>query len=139
MFRQILVHPADRPLRRIVWRSSPDQCISTFELNTVVYGTASAPYLVMCCLQQLASDFQSEFPVASTIISRDFYMDDLLTGFSSEDETISVCKDITSIFKIACFPLRKWTSNKSVVLEHIKDDSDSMSVIRLGDNECTKT
>ncbi|XP_062535225.1 uncharacterized protein LOC134204419 [Armigeres subalbatus] len=35
MFRQIRVHSADYPLQRILWRSSPDQPLRTFELTKV--------------------------------------------------------------------------------------------------------
>lgn len=35
MYRQILIHPDDRPLQRIVWRSNAESSVSAFELNTV--------------------------------------------------------------------------------------------------------
>jgi hypothetical protein len=39
MYRQILVHADDRNLQRILWRTSPDQPIQEYQLNTVTYGT----------------------------------------------------------------------------------------------------
>jgi hypothetical protein len=56
MYQQIWVHPDDRCLQRILWRKTPDQPITTYQLNTVVYGTASAPFLATGCLQQLIED-----------------------------------------------------------------------------------
>ncbi|XP_062713268.1 uncharacterized protein LOC134290212 [Aedes albopictus] len=88
MFRQIRINPADYPLQRILWRDSPSQPLRTFELTTVTYGTASAPYLATKCLQQLSKDGSDEFPLASLILEKDFYMDDMLTGVDDEDEAL---------------------------------------------------
>ncbi|XP_011859671.1 PREDICTED: uncharacterized protein LOC105557115 [Vollenhovia emeryi] len=56
MFRQIIVREEDRALQRILWRTSQTQQIRTYQLNTVTYGTAPAPYPAMRCLQQLADE-----------------------------------------------------------------------------------
>ena len=50
MYRQIWVHPDDRCLQRILWRKTPDQPITSYELNTVTYGTVSTPFLATRCL-----------------------------------------------------------------------------------------
>jgi len=86
MYRQIRINPEQRSLQRILWRTTTEQPISTFELNTLTYGTASAPFLVTRCLQELANECADQFPEISDIISKDFYMDDLLTGANSIEE-----------------------------------------------------
>jgi len=45
MYRQIKVYPLDRDLQRVLWRYSTEEPIQEYQLNTVTYGTASAPYL----------------------------------------------------------------------------------------------
>jgi len=40
MYPQIRVHPDDKGLQRILWRNTPNQPITTYELNTATYGTA---------------------------------------------------------------------------------------------------
>lgn len=80
MFRQIEVHEEDRQLQLILWRFSPEERVSTFRLNTVTYGTCSAPFLAARCLKQLAMDFELEYPETSRVVQMDFYMDDVLTG-----------------------------------------------------------
>lgn len=47
MYRQILVDPRDRDYQRILWRESSELKIEEFQLNTVTYGTRSAPYLAL--------------------------------------------------------------------------------------------
>ena len=55
MYGQVWVHPDDRCLQRILWRKTPEQPVTTYELSTVTYGTASAPFLATRCLQQLST------------------------------------------------------------------------------------
>lgn len=45
MYRQI-----ERHLQLILWRDKSTQPIKIFQLNTVTYGTASAPFLSTRCL-----------------------------------------------------------------------------------------
>ncbi|XP_078051898.1 uncharacterized protein LOC144478050, partial [Augochlora pura] len=55
MYRQFLVRPEDRPYQKILWRDT-NNCIKTYELNTVTFGLSAAPYLAIRCLKQLAQD-----------------------------------------------------------------------------------
>ncbi|XP_055591187.1 uncharacterized protein LOC129743233 [Uranotaenia lowii] len=80
MYRQILVDERDTPLQRILWRNSPDEPIDTFELKTVTYGTASAPFLATRTLQQLADDEKLHFPEGAKVLRKDVYVDDLVTS-----------------------------------------------------------
>lgn len=56
MFRQILVHENQRNLQLILWRETSSEPISVCRLNTVTYGTASAPFLSIRCVRQLGLD-----------------------------------------------------------------------------------
>ncbi|XP_058448645.1 uncharacterized protein LOC131428617 [Malaya genurostris] len=80
MYRQILVHPEDRPLQQILWRQKESEAIKPYYLNTVTYGTSCAPFLATRTLNQLAEDDGDDFPLATPVVKRDFYVDDLLTG-----------------------------------------------------------
>lgn len=50
MYRQILIQPEQRHLQMILWREQESMPIKIFKLNTVTYGTASAPFLSTRCL-----------------------------------------------------------------------------------------
>jgi len=50
MYRQVRTHEDDRKLQQILWRRSADEPLRAYELSTVTYGTASAPYLATHCL-----------------------------------------------------------------------------------------
>lgn len=90
MYRQVRVAEEQTRYQRILWRTNPSEGIATYELKTVTYRTASASFLAVRCLQQLAREAQDRFPVASEIILKDFYMDALLTGAGSIEEAIKL-------------------------------------------------
>lgn len=61
MYRQVLVHPEDRSYQRILWRSSTHQQPAEYDLGTVTYGTAAAPFLATRTLQQTAYDNSMDY------------------------------------------------------------------------------
>lgn len=79
MYRQIKVDESDIHLQRILWRSSSKEDIKSYELTTVTYGTASAPFLATRCLNQISIESTEDHPIEAKIIERDFYVDDLCT------------------------------------------------------------
>lgn len=140
MYRQILIDRAQRRYQRIFWRPSNDKELECFELNTVTYGTASAPYLAIRCLLQLSKENAENFPIASKIIARDFYIDDLLTGADSEDEVLQIQKDVSGILASAGFQLRKWISNDSTLLKKFTMNKNlEVNVLPIGEDINNKT
>ncbi|XP_055634127.1 uncharacterized protein LOC129774417 [Toxorhynchites rutilus septentrionalis] len=114
-----LVHPDDQSFQRILWRSSPDDPISTYQLKTVTYGTSSAPYLVTKTLQQLANDYGGSDFHAVRSLREDFYVDDLLTGAADVESVIKLRRELSAMLSTAGFPLKKWASNATEVLEDV--------------------
>ncbi|XP_054746751.1 uncharacterized protein LOC129251377 [Anastrepha obliqua] len=86
MYRQICVSLKHADLQRIVWRSHPSLPIQDFRMVRVTYGVAAASHLAVRSLQQTARDSSNGCAMAVSVILKDFYMDDLLTGTSSKEE-----------------------------------------------------
>ncbi|XP_040173677.1 uncharacterized protein LOC120906228 [Anopheles arabiensis] len=107
MYRQILHHPDDRNLLRIRYRESPTDEISTFELHTVTYGTASAPFLANRTLRQITIDNSDTYPQAVNAALNDFYVDDLLTGSNDINDAIQMHTQISQMLESAGFSLKK--------------------------------
>ncbi|GFT01982.1 integrase catalytic domain-containing protein [Trichonephila clavipes] len=84
-----------------------------YELKTVTYGTASAPYLATRVLQQLALDEEKDFPLASEVLLQDFYMDDYLSSASEFSEFEKLKSEITQLLQRGGMTLHKWCSNKA--------------------------
>jgi len=116
MYRQVVVHPEDRALQRILWRYSSEEPIQEYRLTTVTYGTSSAPFLATRCLKKLADDNRCQYPRADQVLSNDFYVDDLLSSTSTTEYTIKVQQELISLLQTAGLTLRKWASNHSTFL-----------------------
>lgn len=106
MYRMILVNESDRPLQTIFWRENPVHDLKCYHLNTLTYGTASAPFLAIRCLNQLAQEHAKLYPLACNAIKTDFYVDDLLTGADTKDELLKLQRDISKILVSGGFHLR---------------------------------
>ncbi|XP_038106740.1 uncharacterized protein LOC119766331 [Culex quinquefasciatus] len=132
MYRQIWVHPDDRRLQRIFWQQPTDPEVREYELTTVTYGTASAPYLATRCLKQLSYDHSESANDAAAKIGRDFYVDDLLSGAPTIDEAVQVRGEVQNILGSAGFELRKWASNSAEVLRQIPPElQDERSLLEI--------
>ncbi|GFW77780.1 integrase catalytic domain-containing protein [Trichonephila clavipes] len=77
------VDVSQRPLQRILWKRDVNEPVKVYQLNTVTYGTASAPFLAMRTLKQISIDEGENFPLAASVLCDDFYMDDVLSGANS--------------------------------------------------------
>ncbi|XP_050300129.1 uncharacterized protein LOC126738734 [Anthonomus grandis grandis] len=139
MYRQILIHPSQLDLQRIVWRSDPSHDLLTYKLQTVTYGTSSAPYLAVRCLKQLASESSDTYPKASKVIDKDFYMDDWISGSESAGGAINLCNEVSEVLRSGGFELQKWASNSKEVLDHLRDKYSLSSILVFGESEKTKT
>lgn len=127
MYHQVLVAEEDRDLQRILWREDESKPIQEFRLNTVTYGTASASYLSTRCLWQLGEEQEDQ--LIKTIIQKDFYVDDLITGADNEKELLLIQKSVSEALESGCFTLRKYKSNSPAIFENIKiNEHDSLTI-----------
>lgn len=132
MYRQFLMHPDHSKFQRILWRAKPDEPIKHYELTTVTFGTAAAPFLAIRCLHYIADALQDK-PAIVKIIKRNFYVDDLVLSIDTEQQAIAIKEELREIFHSYGLNLRQWNSN-------IRDLSDTEEkIVDLTLNETCKT
>ncbi|GFR19692.1 integrase catalytic domain-containing protein [Trichonephila clavata] len=103
-------------------------------------GTASAPYLAIKCLQQLALNESNNFPLASKAALKDFYVDDLMSGVNSLSEALELQNQLTQMVSSAGLVLRKWASNCSELLNSIDSDMRlSNTSLNIDNDDTVKT
>ncbi|GFU22213.1 pro-Pol polyprotein [Trichonephila clavipes] len=112
----------DSDFQRIVWHNSPFEPIQDLRLARIVYGTTSAPYLAIKCLQQSALNEANNFLLASKAALNDFYVDDLMSGDNSLSEALELQNQLTQMLSSTGFVLRKWASNCNELLNSIDSD-----------------
>ncbi|XP_058808897.1 uncharacterized protein LOC131674316 [Phymastichus coffea] len=118
MYRQILVHPDDRRFQKVLWYHQGK--IQSFKLNTVTFGMASAPFLAIRTIQQLARDEAHQFPRASKLLLRDFHVDDFISGADTLEEIVAIRDEMVTLLQRGGFIIRKWASNHPDALDPIE-------------------
>ncbi|CAB0011081.1 unnamed protein product, partial [Nesidiocoris tenuis] len=135
MYRQVIVKPSQASLQKIFWRGSPTEKLKVYELQTVTYGTASAPYLATRCLKQLFDDEGRAYPHAEASL-KDFYVDDLISGFNSVEEGLQIQSELIALLKRGQLHLRKWCSTHPKLLESIPpEDKEPLQAFQFKDHE----
>ncbi|XP_038215213.1 uncharacterized protein LOC119834785 [Zerene cesonia] len=123
MYRQVKVAESDTDYQRILWRDDPNDDLRQFRLLRVTFGTSSAPYLAVRTLQELVHMDGEDFPLASTRILKEFYMDDLMSGCHTVDEGVQIYEEMIELLKRGGFPLQKFSSNNKELLKEIKAEN----------------
>lgn len=119
MYRQILVDARDQDYQRIVWFDTEFNAVQDFRLQTVTYGTASAPYLALRVIKQLIRDEDNDFPLAAQILQENIYVDDVLFGAEEIPVLRQAREQVCSLLSRGKFTLRKWASNVPALLSEI--------------------
>jgi hypothetical protein len=89
-----------------------------------MYGLTSSPYAAIKCIKMLADAECQKHSKISETIHEDFYVDDVLTGANTLQETIQLRNNLVTILKRGCFGLSKWASNSpEILLDNTAGDS----------------
>ncbi|XP_037909904.1 uncharacterized protein LOC119650835 [Hermetia illucens] len=135
MYRQIRLQEGERRFHLIWWREDSSLPLRCYELCTVTYGTSSAPYLATRCLEKLASENATKYPLGCEVLRRDFYMDDLMSGANNLTTAKEIQRQLVTVLKKGGFKLRKWSSNHNNLLQEIP--SEDLEVHLNDDNEAS--
>ncbi|XP_055591291.1 uncharacterized protein LOC129743333 [Uranotaenia lowii] len=126
-------------IMRILWRFSPDEPVKSYQMTTVTYGTASAPYLATKSLQRLAQDGESSYPAAAAaVIKKDVNVNDLMTGTDDPEEGAQLVSAVNTLTNSAGFVLRKYCSNSPEILSKISPElRDERTTLELDSSTAT--
>ncbi|MEW8314042.1 MAG: hypothetical protein AB2658_03330, partial [Candidatus Thiodiazotropha endolucinida] len=136
MYLRIGIAPRDRPYHRFLWRGMD----TSFELNRVVFGINSSPFLAQYVSQQHARKYEKCYPMAAETVLKSTYMDDSLDSVPDAEHGIELYKQLLQLWAKAGMQARKWMSNCSRVLKQIPlKDRKSAVDLDNGPIPCTKT
>ncbi|XP_045489873.1 uncharacterized protein LOC123690524 [Pieris rapae] len=126
MYRMVKMSEEHTKLQCIVWRDNSDEILKSYQLTTVTFGTAAAPFLAVRTLLRLADDECSsdiKYSEAMKAIKESFYVDDLMGGHEDVEKAKKLCVDIKEILEKGGFKIKKWSSNSEEVLQHIQENN----------------
>ncbi|XP_071582286.1 uncharacterized protein, partial [Temnothorax nylanderi] len=119
MYRQILIHPDDRDLQRILW------ILQSEALRTII---------------QLIKDEGINYPLAIPVLEKGRYMDDGFGGADSIKRAQAIVKEVIGICNAGGFPLHKWAANHPEILHTIPPDKQAISSpVKINENALVNT
>ncbi|XP_060871407.1 uncharacterized protein LOC132945655 [Metopolophium dirhodum] len=139
MYRQVSVSPSHRRYQHILWRSSPEQMLQAYELNTVTYGVNCAPYLAIKVLRSMAEQDCNDLPFIKEALLYQTYVDDICAGGDTLDEALSLQDGLIQVLHGAGMELKKWAGNAPVLLDKIPSEDRTCEPLSLDDSTGTGT
>jgi hypothetical protein len=121
MYRQVFVEPSQRKYQKILWREDPSLSIQHYQINVVVFGIASSPFLATRTLNQIAEENAERFPKVARIIRSSIYVDDILESFDEEQDALIERDQLRLVLAESQMPTRKWCSNSIKLLENLRE------------------
>lgn len=122
MYRQIKVMKRHWPYQKILWRFEPSENVDTYVITVVTFGVKSSPYLTIRMVQELLAPERENFPLADEFVSRDLYIDDLVSRVESESTALGLIWETVNLFAAGGFTLTKLATNSVALLKTIPLD-----------------
>lgn len=139
MYLQVKVDPRDVEYQRIVWRNDPSEPIRDFAMNRLTFGTSCAPFIAIRCVNQLAEDEILKYPDASIVMTKDTYVDDVISGGDDVPAVQKLQRELSEMMRSGGFELKKWASNVSEVLEMVPESDRELKLpVELNSNDTIK-
>lgn len=136
MYRMVLINPKHRPFQNILWRE-PHGPLQYIQLQTVTYGLKSSSFLATRCLVELAQTEGDKFPLAAQALLNNTYVDDILTGSDTIEDTIKLKDELISLLNLRSFSLHKWCTNEPKILSDVPKEKQNFDEIDMSKNNFT--
>lgn len=127
MYRSIWLAKPDRSYQHILWHDNVSNLPIEYELTTVTFGLPSSPYQAQRVLKQLVTDEGEKYPLAASVVDKDIYVDDIITGGKNVSEVLALRNQLISLLGAGGFKLRKWASSNHDVIADLPPEECEMS------------
>lgn len=105
-------------------------------MTRVTFEVSASSFAANMSVRQNAMDLAHEYPLAARAVEESIYVDDCLTGADNIQEAIGLYTQLKCLFQCGGFPLRKWNSSESEVLNSIDPSlRNSTESITLSESE----
>ncbi|XP_068150185.1 uncharacterized protein [Drosophila tropicalis] len=121
MFHRIAVREEDAKAQRFLWQNQTTGVVETFQLNVLTFGATCSPCIAHYVRDLNAKKHADEFPAAAKAIQSSHYVDDYIDSCHSEEEAITLAKEVREVHARGGFHMRKWCSNSKRVLAALCD------------------
>ncbi|XP_013855924.1 uncharacterized protein LOC106511725, partial [Austrofundulus limnaeus] len=134
MFHCFVVKESHRNFLRFLWYKDNDMSceIIEYRMRVHIFGNSPSPSVAIYGLKKAATTGEAEFGTdARRFIERDFYVDDALKSFPTEQEAVHVLRQAQQALACSNLRLHKVTSNRQAVLEAFPPEDRAKDVENL--------
>ena len=125
-FLRVRINECDRDALRFHWIINKDaKQIQTLRFTRALFGLGPSPFLLGGTIARHMENSRDEYPEEVEKISRDLYVDDLITGDTNVEKVKYLKETAIDIFQKADFELHKWHSNVPELESEIKPSNES--------------
>ena len=112
-FLQISLAEEDRDVTRFLWREDGNPCnpIKVYRFTRVPFGLTSSPFLLHATLRHHLQKNKEKYPETILKLLKAFYVDDMVTGADTEEDTDQLAEESEAVMKDASMELAKWNTN----------------------------
>ncbi|XP_057368278.1 uncharacterized protein LOC130689295 [Daphnia carinata] len=122
MFHQVKVPEEDQAaFRFLYWTPGSISAPLTYQMTVHVFGAISSRTSCIFALNKTVDDHRSQFPDVADSVRRNFYVDNYLDSFDSEDEVIQRSREMKSLLQLGGFNFTKWTSSSRTVIAALRE------------------
>ena len=121
-FLHVQLHHSDRDFTRFLWPccpSDPESPLQTYRFRAVLFGSASSPFMLYAALYYHLTQCSS---TVSKDLLQNLYVDNILSGCSTEEESVLFYNEARKTLSEANFNLRSWASNSKQLRDLAKKD-----------------
>lgn len=118
MFYQFSVTPESRNYLKFFWWKDSDleKELQEYRMAVHLFGAASSPGCANFGLKHLARQHKAYYPLASTFVEKNFYVDDGLVSVPSVEEAKKLITESQELCKKGSLRLHKFNSNEEAAL-----------------------
>nr|XP_043067151.1 uncharacterized protein LOC122321373 [Drosophila bipectinata] len=116
MFHQVRIHTEDQRYQRFVFIDPNTQRRENYAMQVMTFGASCSPSCAQYVKNRNAESFKKEYPRAVKCILKNHHVDDMLDSVDTEEEAISLTRQVHYIHLQGGFLIRNWVSNSREVL-----------------------
>ena len=133
MYNTVKLHPDDWCMQRYLWKDDLDEKNAIVEkvIKTLIYGVRYSVNQSECGLRRTADYSKDRFPEVCTIVNRDVYVDDCLSGEESYDLALERADQLELVLNQGGFTLKGITMSGVEPDDKLSADGDSISIAGL--------
>ena len=132
-FLHVQLAEKDRSFTHFLWLSephNPESHFTIYRFRVVLFGSVSSPFMLHAALR---CHLTTEKSTTASDILANLYVDNVVSGCSSETRALEYYKEARGLMSIAKFNLRSWASNSLSLMALAQQDgvADNETVVNV--------